>query len=162
MYLDYIGAELASRQDAAHARVAQLASLAGRMTAAEIAAVMGVSKRAVESLALRNGISLQARLKHWTPEEIAILRRNAAAMTSRQLAALLPGRSATAIRRYAAQNGISLAKRGERHHRTTVPDADVELCRALHDEGLPVSEIARKMELKPETVRHYVNYNIRV
>lgn len=162
MYLDYIGAEIEARQDAAQARAKTLASLAGRMPAAEIAAVMGTSKRAIESLALRSGISLQVSLKHWTPEEITTLRRHAATMTSRQLTALLPGRSATAIRRYAAQNGIPLAKRGERHHRATISDADVELCRALHDEGLPVIEIARKMELNPETVRQYVNYNIRV
>ena len=162
MFLDTVGAVISARQDAAHERFAMLAALAGKMPAEEIAAVMHTTKRAVQSLAWRNGISLAVMAKPWTDAEDAIIRRNAATMTTQQIADLLPGRSAVSVRGYAHRKGIRLYKSGERHHRCRIPDHDVELCRAMHDEGLTVKEIAEKMEINPGTVSQYVNYSVRL
>lgn len=50
---------------------------------------------------------------------------------------------------------------GETHHRARHSDADVELCRQLHDAGMPALEISRKLEISRWTVIDWVNYRTR-
>jgi DNA invertase Pin-like site-specific DNA recombinase len=51
---------------------------------------------------------------------------------------------------------------GESHHRAKVSDHDVELMRELHDDGMKVSEIARKFDCARSTVSDIVHYRHRV
>jgi DNA invertase Pin-like site-specific DNA recombinase len=51
---------------------------------------------------------------------------------------------------------------GESHHRAKISDRDVKLMRELHEDGLMVSEIARKFECKRSTVSDIVHYRHRV
>lgn len=51
---------------------------------------------------------------------------------------------------------------GESHHRAKVSDHDVELMRELHEEGMKVSEIARKFDCARSTVSDIVHYRHRV
>lgn len=140
---------------------AAIGKLAGVMTAAEIASELGMTKRAVQSVAYRNKISLAVKNKPWSLREIKTLKNNAETMTAAEIAELLPGRTINAIWHYANQNGIKMVKHGEQHPRTKVPDEDVELCRKLHEAGLSIKEIARKMEIEPRTVEGYVQYRTR-
>lgn len=48
------------------------------------------------------------------------------------------------------------------HWRQTLTDHDVELIRALHDEGLGVQEIAIKFEVTKATISKIVNFTSRV
>ncbi len=49
---------------------------------------------------------------------------------------------------------------GENHPRARLTWDDVELMRALHDEGVPVLAIANKFEVPRRTVRNVVEYNV--
>jgi len=50
---------------------------------------------------------------------------------------------------------------GERHHRARHSDHDVELARALRDEGLTYREIAEKLEVSYWTARDWCDYRTR-
>jgi len=54
-----------------------------------------------------------------------------------------------------------MIKNGDNHYAVKHSDHDVELCRALHDEGLSVTEIADKMEIPQSYVSQIVRYHKR-
>ena len=140
-------------------RLQKLTELAGTMPAAEVAKAMGITRAALRSLAYRGMISLAFEKKRWTEQEIKIIRKNARKLTAKQIAKLLDGRSEDAVTHYANNNGISMVKRGQYHHCSTVTDEDVALCRALFDDGMSVKLIAQKMEL-PHRYVSLVVYNL--
>lgn len=49
----------------------------------------------------------------------------------------------------------------ERHPVCKYPDSDVELCRALYDDGMAIPPIAEKMEVPYPTVRSWVQFESR-
>jgi len=50
---------------------------------------------------------------------------------------------------------------GINHHMAEVPFEDIELMRALYEEGLRICDIARKFEIKADTVRQWVQMRTR-
>lgn len=59
------------------------------------------------------------------------------------------------------RRGFTGHRVGESHHRARAPDNDVELARALRDEGLSYRAIAEKFETSPWTVRDWCTYRTR-
>jgi len=141
-------------------RIEMVRQMAGKFTVKEIAERTGYTEHSVRHTASRNGISLNARYHRWTEAEKKIVRENAHCMTAIQLGEML-GISHRAIQSFAQNNNIKFKKKGDRHYMCQIPDADVEMCRALYDEGLTPKVIAEKMEIKRGTVQKIVTFQIR-
>lgn len=93
----------------------------------------------------------------WTEPKINKLRAMSKTMTMSQAADRMEIKKHQvdhASRRY----GISFKKIGQHHHSSVRSSDDVELIRALRDEGLGVEEIADKFEIHSGTVSKYVNF----
>ncbi len=158
--LDGIGKNLANRGEQRDRRVQELSRYAGRITAAEIARIMKCSERAVKCLAQRNSISLAVKVKRWDSVDESFVRKNATTMSLNEIASHL-GRTVDSVKAFAQAKNISLMKRGENHWAAKVSDEDVELCRRLHEDGMPVKLIARKMEMQWSHVRNIIYYRSR-
>ena len=144
-----------------HAALAE----AGQRPAKDIANDYGISSDYLRSAASRRGISLAFSLmnvikKPWSAADTQFLRRNAQRMTSKQMGEYLE-RTEVSIKSKAKQIGVTFQKHGDAHHLAKHSAHDVELCRALSDEGLKPCEIAEKMELDYSYVSCVLNYRIR-
>lgn len=82
----------------------------------------------------------------FSPEEDTILRQYARTHTAQQIGDML-NRTRRSVVNRVVRLGISMIKCGENHYAVKHSDHDIELCRALYDEGMTVAEIARKMEM---------------
>lgn len=96
----------------------------------------------------------------YTPAEVRLIRKYAVTHTAQQIGEML-GRSRYSVIQKARSEGISMIKHGETHYNVKYTDHDVELCRALHDEGLSQTEIAKKMEIPRPYVCKMVNHIVR-
>lgn len=162
MFKDYVAERIHASQVARDAKLRILAQLAGTMPIGDVAQWMGMTKRAVECLAQRNGISIAFTRIKWTGQEVAILKKHASTHSAQEIADMLPMRTKTAVVRAAVERNIPLLKHGEHHHAAKHSDEDVELCRALHEEAVSTKDIAEKMGLPEATVRGFVNFCYRV
>ncbi|WP_299689247.1 hypothetical protein [uncultured Vibrio sp.] len=138
---------------------------AGLRPAKDIAKDYGISSDYLRSAASKRGISLAFSLmsvikKPWSSSDTQFLRRNAQRMTSKQMGEYLE-RTEVSIKSKAKQIGVTFQKHGDAHHLAKHSAHDVELCRALSDEGLKPCEIAEKMELDYSYVQCVLNYRIR-
>lgn len=96
----------------------------------------------------------------YTRHEIAILQKHAATHTARQIGEML-GRTRLSVKRKAYELGIKMRKSGDNHYLTKHTDHEIELCRALYDEGLNCRQIAEKMETSHSYVRKIVAHIVR-
>ncbi|MDN0096006.1 hypothetical protein [Yersinia rohdei] len=96
----------------------------------------------------------------WSPDEVAYLREAVTTTKYRDIADHL-GRTLTAVRVKAFSEEVNPSTIGERNRNSKHSDHDVELCRALHAEGLTPRVIAEKMEIPKGTVYAIVYYRIR-
>ncbi|EGQ4787402.1 AsnC family protein [Salmonella enterica subsp. enterica serovar Durban] len=130
-----------------------LIALYPSMTYAEMAGRLGRSTSATMTQAgkLRKAGKLPYKHHYFTPEQDKFIRDNCLTMTIRKVAEVLR-KSPYAVVFRAKKMGVSYAKFGDLNPRTKHPDSDVELIRALHDDGISFAEIARKFELHPGTV----------
>ena len=53
---------------------------------------------------------------------------------------------------------VELNKRGEQLPQSKLTDADVRLIRALHEQGVPTSQIAKKFEISQSSAWRVCNY----
>ncbi|MGO3396561.1 MAG: hypothetical protein ACTINL_08670 [Serratia proteamaculans] len=139
-------------------RVAELRRLAPNHTIAEMSRIMGTSTTAIRSKAQYEGI-LFKKERHHIPRERArsILRKHAGKLSAAEIGKLF-GLSTKTIYRLAQNTGISLQRYGENHASAKIPNNDVELCRALCEEGVPVKIIAEKMELRARYVSQVIRF----
>jgi len=96
----------------------------------------------------------------FTPQEIALIRDKAATHTAAQIAEMT-GRSRRAIANKAYELRISMKKHGDTHYRVKHSDHDIELCRALFEEGVSIADIAEKMEIDRSYVSNIVHFHKR-
>ncbi len=138
---------------------------AGLRPAKGIAQDYGISIGHLRSAASRRGISLAYSLvnvvkKPWETKEEQFLTNNAQRMTAKEIGEHL-NRTEISIKSKAKQLGVTFQKYGEQHHLAKHCAHDVELCRALEDEGLKPYQIAEKMELDYSYVQCILKYRIR-
>ncbi len=96
----------------------------------------------------------------YTPGEVAAIRKYGLTHTAQQIADML-GRSRRSVSNKAFELGISMTKRGDNHYHVKHSNHDIELCRALRDEGLSVREIAEKMEIDPKYLSQILQFHKR-
>lgn len=139
-------------------RVAELRRLAPNHTIAEMSRLMGASITVIRSKAQYEGIPFK-KVRHHIPREQArsILRKHAGKLSAAEIGELFGLRTKT-IYRLAQNTGISLQRYGENHHSAKVSSNDVELCHALYEEGVPVTIIAEKMELRSRYVSQVIRF----
>lgn len=94
-------------------------------------------------------------LAHWKPWEIATLRKYAGSLTAEDIG-LLIGRSAGAVLGKAGGLGISLQKRGDKHHSRKYSCEDAELARQLHAAGVRPRHIAEKLGIKVTSLGNFL------
>lgn len=92
----------------------------------------------------------------FSPDEDAILKKYARTHTAQQIADML-NRTRRSVVNRVIRIGISMIKSGENHYAVKYSDHEIELCRALYDEGLSVAEIARKMEMNNGYVNRIIH-----
>lgn len=141
---------------------AELAYLSEAITTTpcqNIANYLGRSVPAVRRKAFLNGLT-SYRCEPWSPDEVAYLR--AAVTTTRyQDIAKRLGRSQKAVQQKAFVEGVNPSNIGECNRNTKHSDHDVELCRALHEDGVKPKFISEKMEIPVATVYRIVYYRTR-
>lgn len=99
--------------------------------------------------------------KHrFSAQEIEYIRSNFGKITAKQIAIDL-NVTYRVVYHKAWKMGLAGYSKGENHPRSKISDEDVELCRQLYDEGLRISVIAEKMELKQAFVSHICHYKVR-
>lgn len=96
----------------------------------------------------------------FTRSEITLLRNLARSHTAQQIADMT-GRSRRSIANKAFELGISMKKNGDAHYNVKHSDHDIELCRALYDEGLPIREISEKMEIPANYLSNILHFRKR-
>ncbi|HFZ5261123.1 TPA: hypothetical protein ACIK6T_002804 [Yersinia enterocolitica] len=126
----------------------------------DIASHLGRSVSAVRRKVFLSGLN-SLRYKPWLPDEVAYLRKAAATTSRYQRIADHLGRTLRAVQIKARKEGIGPTCGGERHYNAKHSDHDVELCRALYDEGVKPKVIAGKMEMPTSTVYAIIHYRIR-
>ncbi len=123
-----------------------LADNYGHMTLMEMSASLNRTFNSVKTKVHRMGLS-SGKIKKWTREELNFLEQNAHKMMAKDIAVHL-GRSTGSVLGKGTHCGIVFTS-----YRIHYSDEDVALCRALHKEGLPLKEIAEKMEVNISTLR---------
>lgn len=93
----------------------------------------------------------------WSEADTAKLKRIAPNVTKEEAARII-GCSFNSIKSKARRAKIVFKKIGEKHHSSITRDHDVELARALHDEGFTLSQISEKLEMDMNRVNYYVHY----
>ncbi len=96
----------------------------------------------------------------WSPEEVAYLREKVTTTRYQDIADHL-GRTLIAIRLRANAEGVNPSNIGECNRNAKHSDHDVELCRALYDEGMRPRFIAGKMEMPVNAVYGIIYYSTR-
>lgn len=107
----------------------------------------------------RNGVG--GVMSRWVRAEIMIIRQCAGTMTVGNIG-LLIGRTDAAVRAKARELHIRLYLQGEHHQSVKYRQADVELARRLHCEGVSRRDIAEKLEMPLSAVNQYVYLERRV
>lgn len=100
-------------------------------------------------------------MKKWVRAEIMITRQCAGTMTVENIGRLI-GRTGAAVRTKAREQGISLYLRGDHHQSAKYRQADIEMARELHQEGITRREIAEKLEMPLSAINQYVYFERRV
>ncbi|CNI11939.1 hypothetical protein [Yersinia pekkanenii] len=96
----------------------------------------------------------------WSPDEVAYLREAITTTLYRDIANRL-GRTPKAVQQKVSFEGINPSTIGECNRNAKYSDHDVELCRALYDEGVKPRFISEKMELPVSYVYQVTQYRIR-
>lgn len=96
----------------------------------------------------------------FTNEEIDLIRKHGRTHTAQQIGNMI-GRSRRSVANKAFELGISMKKNGDNHYNVKHSDHDIELCRAMFDDGLSVREIAEKMEIKQEYLSNILHFHKR-
>ncbi|HCM1919153.1 TPA: DNA-binding protein [Salmonella enterica subsp. salamae serovar 28:r:e,n,z15] len=99
-------------------------------------------------------------MSNWVRAEIIIMRQCAGKMRVATIGRLT-GRTAAAVRAKARELNISLRLRGDYHQSARYRQADIELARSLHDEGVSRRDIAEKLEMPIGAVNQYVYFERR-
>lgn len=86
----------------------------------------------------------------WTTQEFRFLKENADKLMAKEIAAVL-GRSTNSVLGKAANEGIKLTAARKRHS-----DEEVSICMGLHRQGMPIKQIAEKMEIPVNTLKCYL------
>ncbi|EBY1076344.1 AsnC family protein [Salmonella enterica] len=132
-----------------------LISLYPDHTFREIATQLGRTKAAVQFRAIR--LRREGRLGHkrnqFTPEQDSFIRTHRHSMTLSEVATHLGRKSSTGIANRAKRLGVTYCKYGDLNPLTKYSDSDVELIRALRDDGMAFSKIAEKFEMPESTAR---------
>lgn len=100
-------------------------------------------------------------MKQWVMAEIMIIRQCAGTMTADRIGHLT-GRSGAAVRAKAREFGIKLNLKGDHHQSAKYRQADIELARCLHCEGVSRKDIAEKLGMPLSAVNQYVYFERRV
>ena len=103
----------------------------------------------------------QSKSHKYTEKDNAIVKQHAGKKTIDEIGALV-GVSGHAMYEKYSKMGISFSLFNEHHSQCKYSSKDVELIRQLHEEGISVTEIAKKFELPHQTVSDYVNYKSRI
>lgn len=114
---------------------------------------------AVRRKAFLNDLT-SCRCKPWSPDEVAYLRETVKTTLYRDIANRL-GRTPKAVQQKAFAERINPSAIGERNRNSKHSDHDVELCRALYDEGVKPGIIADKMDIPVSAVYQIVYYRVR-
>ena len=96
----------------------------------------------------------------FTRSEITLIRNLARSHTAQQIADMT-GRSRRSIANKALALGISMKKNGDNHYNVKHSDHDIELCRTLYDEGLPIRDISEKMEINQGHLSNILHFHKR-
>ncbi|EEO3128350.1 AsnC family protein [Salmonella enterica] len=118
------------------------------MTCKEITKHLNRTQQAIKGhvrILIQKGL-LKSKYNLFTPDEDAFIRVKRHSMTLSEVGVCL-GRTGNSIGRRARFLGISYQKAGDFHRATKYPDSDVNLIRALRDDGMVYSEIAKKFEM---------------
>ncbi|MDN3610037.1 hypothetical protein ACFFUP_16030 [Vibrio ostreicida] len=140
--------------------VNRLIQLAKNHSATEVAVLLGRTVKSVKQAALVRCISFEKnprRSFHATEDNFIIA--NVGKMSQADIARHLDRTPKSVASRV---NRLGLGRRYTPKYRCKYSDEDVELCRQLHYEGLPISIISEKMEIPKETVRQYIKFNLRI
>lgn len=100
-------------------------------------------------------------MSRWVHAEIMIIRQCAGTMTVENIGRLI-GRTGAAVRTKARERGIRLYLRGDYHQSAKYRQADIELARELHCEGVSRRDIAEKLEMPIGAVNQYIYFERRV
>ncbi|MNG64339.1 hypothetical protein D3C79_225780 [compost metagenome] len=98
--------------------------------------------------------------KSWSQKDVDFIKRHIGLQSYQQIADLM-GRTRHAVYMKASKIGINPGGFGESHYRAKYSDHDVELCRALYQEGIKPRVIAEKMEMPVTSVYSIVYYRVR-
>lgn len=142
----------------------RLVELAGTMTPAEIGVELGRTESAIRNRAKLFGISIATVIKDrrvWTYDEQAFLFKNHKRLTIGKMAAKLK-RTYNSVKEKCRDLGLDCKMYGYKNHKTVYSAEDVELSRALFDEGLSRRVIAEKLEVPYARVCAWVNMQERV
>lgn len=93
-------------------------------------------------------------MKRWSSAEDKTLKDHASTLTAKQIGNLL-GRTAGAISHRASIIGVEMRKRGDAYHGRKYPEADIEMARQLHREGMSLKLVAEKMEIPFASLKNY-------
>lgn len=129
---------------------------AGILSLREIAKIIGRSYTAVRAMSSRLSLGLRSNYKPWTREEIVFIKTSAGELSAASVAEKLC-RSIDSVKGKARGLGVSLRLIGEKSPVAIYSDNDVNLCCALHEEGLPGALIADKMEIPRHSVYAFIN-----
>ncbi|MFN1617366.1 hypothetical protein [Vibrio rotiferianus] len=143
--------------------VETLKSLAGKVSAGDIADQFNKTKRQVQHKAQRLGLSLafiNRKPQPWKAEDIRYLKVNAGVISGVKIARELD-RPVANVYQKAQLLELSMHVLGENSHAATYSNEDIELCRALSDAGLKAPTIAQKMEMSRSFVHQVIKHERR-
>lgn len=115
----------------------------------EVAEELGRTVKAVFKKSYEIGIT-NYKLRPWKMKELRFLEENADKMMAKEIAQHL-GRTVGSVLAKAAHVGLQFTS-VRKHHR----DEDVALVLGMHKAGVPVKEIALKMDMSLHTVRSFL------
>ncbi|CAI1534429.1 Uncharacterised protein [Serratia marcescens] len=142
-------------------RTAILCRLGPTTPRRQLAKMLGVSENAIRQKADQLGITLFTRYVPYSKNDLKFMYENHKTLTLAEIADHL-GRNKDALRHAMLLRGWATGKiAGEKHPMCKYPDSDVELCRALHDDGMAIPLIAEKMEVPYRTVRSWIQFESR-
>ena len=132
------------------------------LTHVEIAVRLGRSPASVRKRVSRKGYTRNPRYHRFTPQEDTYIKRHYGTVSTIDIAHNLDI-PVSSIRDHATKTlGLKRCYLGENHPCCTISDADIELIRQLADEGLPVSEIACKMEVSKTHASMVIDFRRRM
>ena len=100
-------------------------------------------------------------MSRWVRAEIMIIRQCAGTMTVESIGKLI-GRTGAAVRTKSRQLHIRLYLLWDHHQSAKYKQADIELARCLHCEGVSRQDIAEKLEMPIGAVNQFIYFERRV